>query len=111
MISIENGQTREAANSTTLPPPNTPIITGTKTGTANYPPVVSPAAVLGIVADTKFPFAGIPWVRLGYGTCFGNVMKGELLKTTIAQFHSQGVRVMLSLCQWASDERLFDASI
>ncbi len=111
MISIENGQTREAANSTTLPPPNTPIITDTKTGTANYPPVVSPAATLGIVADTQHPFAGIPWVRLGYGTCFGNVMKGELLKTTIAQFHRQGVRVMLSLCQWASDERLFDASI
>ena len=76
-----------------------------------YPPVVSPASTLGIVADTQHPFAGIPWVRLGYGTCFGNVMKGELLKTTIAQFHSQGVRVMLSLCQWASDERLFDASI
>src|SRR5437660_6806540 len=111
MISIENGQTREAANSTTLPPPNTPIITNTKTGTANYPPVVSPAAVLGIVADTKFPFAGIPWVRLGYGTCFGNVMKGELLKTTIAKFHSQGVRVMLSLCQWATDKRLYNTNI
>ena len=26
-------------------------------------------------------------------------------------FHSRGVRVMLSLCQWATDDRLFDASI
>ena len=111
MISIENGQTRAVANSTALPPLSTPIITDTRTGNASYPPVVSPAATLGIVADTQLPFAGIPWVRLGYGTCFGNVMKGNLLKTTIAQFHSQGVRVMLSLCQWASDNRLFDASI
>src|SRR5947209_1925001 len=79
--------------------------------TPTYPPVVSPGATLGIVADTLHPFAGIPWVRLGYGTCYGNVMKGQLLKSTIAQFHRQGVRVMLSLCQWASDERLFDASI
>ena len=113
VMSIENGQTGAAANSTPVPtlPLNTPVVTGAITGTPTYPPVVSPASVLGIVADTQRPFAGIPWVRLGYGTCYGNVMKGQLLKTTIAQFHSQGVRVMLSLCQWASDERLFDASI
>ncbi len=113
VMSIENGQTRAAANSTPVPTLslNTPVGTGAITGTPTYPPVVSPGATLGIVADTLHPFAGIPWVRLGYGTCYGNVMKGQLLKSTIAQFHSQGVRVMLSLCQWASDERLFDASI
>jgi hypothetical protein len=37
--------------------------------------------------------------------------KGAALKNTIAQFHSQGVRVMLSLCQWATDSRLYDMSI
>ena len=73
--------------------------------------MVSPGATLGIVADTQHPFAGIPWVRLGYGTCFGNIMKGDLLKTTIAKFHSQGVRVMLSLCQWATDKRLYNTNI
>ena len=65
--------------------------------TPTYPPVVSPGATLGIVADTQHPFAGIPWVRLGYGTCFGNVMKGNLL--------------MLSLCQWATDKRLYNTNI
>jgi hypothetical protein len=110
LISTENGQTRAAANLPVLPPASTPVITGTKTGTANYPPVVSPASTLGIVADTQHPFTGIPWVRLGYKTCFGN-NQGEALKNTIAMFHSRGVRVMLSLCQWASDDRLFDASI
>src|SRR6266550_2444653 len=104
---------RPAAATHTLKPTPTPTQDPKPTPdpTPTYPPVVSPSSTLGIVADTQHPFAGIPWVRLGYGTCFGNVMKGELLKTTIAQFHSQGVRVMLSLCQWASDERLFDASI
>jgi hypothetical protein len=89
----------------TLDPKPTPDPTPT------YPPVVSPGATLGIVADTQHPFTGIPWVRLGYGTCFGNVMKGQLLQTTIAKFHSQGVRVMLSLCQWATDKRLYNTNI
>ena len=97
----------------TLKPTPTPTLDPTPTPdpAPTYPPVVSPAATLGIVADTQHPFAGIPWVRLGYGTCFGNVMKGNLLKTTIAQFHSQGVRVMLSLCQWATDTRLYNTNI
>jgi hypothetical protein len=90
-------------------PPNTPAVAGTPKAT--YPPVVPPSAVLGIAADPGYPFEGIAWVRLGYGTCFDNAMKGELLKTTIAQYHSQGVRVMLSLCQWANDARLFDKNI
>jgi len=91
----------KSAATHTLKPTPTPTHDPTPTPdpTPTYPPAVSPAATLGIVADTQHPFAGIPWVRLGYGTCFGNVMKGNLLKTTIAQFHSQGVRVMLSLCQ------------
>src|SRR3989475_7733275 len=113
VMSIENGQTRAAANSTPVPTLslNTPVGTGAITGTPTYPPVVSPGATLGIVADTLHPFAGIPWVRLGYGTCFGNVMKGQLLQTTIAKFHSQGVRVMLSVCQWATDKRLYNTHI
>ena len=110
IISIENEQTRAAANSTALPPLNTPVITDTRTGTANYPSVVSPASTLGIVADTQHPFTGIPWVRLGYKTCFGNT-QGQVLKDTIAMFHSRGVRVMLSLCQWATDKRLYNTNI
>jgi hypothetical protein len=94
-------------------PTPTPTFTPTPTPdpTPTYPSLVAPANILGVVADTIKPFNGIPWVRLGYGTCFGNVMKGDVLKKTVAQFHSQGVRVMLSLCQWARDARLFNMNI
>jgi hypothetical protein len=68
--------------------------------------------VLGIVADPGHPFSGIPWVRVSYTTC-GNApnLHGGALKAEINQFHSQGVRVMLSLCQWATDGRLYNTSI
>jgi hypothetical protein len=96
-------------------PTPTPDPTATPTPTPDptptYPSAVSPSQVLGVVADEQKPLVGIPWVRLGYATCFGNVMKGDLLKNTVAQLHSQGTRVMLSLCQWASDAHLFDVNI
>jgi len=88
---------------------NTPGVTGTP-GTT-YPPVVSPAAVLGIVADTEKPFSDIPWVRVSYVTCVSSGPSGDALKMTVARFHSIGVRVMLSLCQWARDVRLYDMKI
>ena len=88
-----------------------PTTTGTVTGTTTYPPAVSPAAILGVVADAQVPFNGIPWVRLSYDTCYNNITKGNVLKMTVAQFHRQGVRVMLSVCQWATDSRLYDTTI
>ena len=91
-------------------PSPTPNPTPTPDPTPTYPPLVSPSQVLGVVADTQTPFKGIPWVRVSYATCVGTT-KGAALKNTIAQFHSQGVRVMLSLCQWATDLRLYDMSI
>ena len=42
---------------------------------------------------------------------FRNITKGNVLKMAVAHFHSQGVRVMLSLCQWATDSRLYNTSI
>ena len=102
-------QPGSAIHSTPTPamPGNTPGVTGTTT----YPPVVSPAAVLGIVADTEKPFSDIPWVRVSYVTCLSSGPSGDTLKMSIARFHSIGVRVMLSLCQWARDERLYDMKI
>jgi hypothetical protein len=104
-------QPGSAINSTPTPatPVNTPGVTGTP-GTT-YPPVVSPAAVLGIVADTEKPFSDIPWVRVSYVTCVSSGPSGDALKMTVARFHSIGVRVMLSLCQWARDVRLYDMKI
>ncbi len=94
------------------PTPSAPVTQPTPagTGTPAYPPPVSPASILGVVADTQKPFQNIPWVRVSYATCVGS-SQGEALKNTVAQFHRLGVRVMLSLCQWATDARLFDTSI
>ncbi len=91
-------------------PTPTPTFTPTPTPdpTPTYPAVVPPNRVLGIADDTQKSFKSIPWVRLGYATCFNKIMKGDLLKKTVARYHSQGVRVMLSLCQWATDARLYD---
>ena len=96
-------------------PTPTPSSPGTQpNGRERVLPAIHPPCfafqVLGVVADTQTPFKGIPWVRVSYATCVGT-SKGAALKNTIAQFHSQGVRVMLSLCQWATDSRLFDMSI
>lgn len=104
-------QQGSAINST--PTPTIPVTTPTTTGNpaTTYPPVVSPAAVLGIVADSERPFSDIPWVRVSYVTCISTGPSGDALKMTVARFHGIGVRVMVSLCQWASDARLYDMKI
>ncbi len=107
LLAIQNGQARAATARSTA-------ISFTTKGTATttiHPAVTSSVSVLGIMADKQQPFVGISWVRLGYATCFDQSMKGTQLKATIAQFHSQGVRVLLSLCQWATDSQLFNTSI
>src|SRR5436309_1369642 len=107
LLAIQNGQAR-AATARSM------AISLTSKGTeatASHPAVISPVSVLGIMADKQQPLVGIPWVRLGYATCFDQSMKGVLLKTTIAHFHKQGVRVLLSLCQWATDAKLFNKTI
>lgn len=107
--------TNQAASAASQPlpplPTSTPTPVGTITGTPTYPPPVPPTQVLGIVADTQTPFDGIPWVRVSYSTCGNAATHGSVLKAEVSQFHSRGVRVMLSLCQWASDAQLFDSKI
>ncbi len=111
LLNTQEAQMKNAV-ATLAPPPSSPGTQSTMTGTATsgYPPAVAPSQVLGVVADTQTPFQGILWVRVSYATCVGS-SRGAALKNTIAQFHRQGVRVMLSLCQWATDSRLFDSSI
>jgi hypothetical protein len=105
----------QAVNTASQPLPTLPISTpspiGTVTGTPTDPPPVPPAGILGIVADTQTPFSGIPWVRVSYSTCGNAMVHGDTLKAEVKQFHSQGVRVMLSVCQWAKDARLFDTTM
>jgi hypothetical protein len=99
------------AATSTAPVATTPPVVATTTSTANYPPPVPPASVLGISADTQTAFESIPWVRLGYYTCGTNNVQGDVLKKTVESYHRQGVRVLLSVCQWATDTRLFDTKI
>ena len=111
LVNTREAQIESMATALT-PTPSAPVTQPTTVGTgaSAYPPPVSPASILGVVADTQFPFKNIPWVRVSYTTCVGS-SKGEALKNTVAQFHRLGVRVMLSLCQWATDSHLFDTSI
>ena len=76
-----------------------------------YPSAVPPSAVLGITADGITPFHSIPWVRVSYATCIRNGPSGAGLKATVAKFHGLGVRVMLTICQWAKDARLYDTKL
>jgi len=89
---------------TPTPAPPTPVPTPT------YPPAVAPSAVLGIAGDPKINYAGIPWVRLGYPTCGQGNLRGSTLKNTIQAYHKEGVRVMLSICQWTSGPNLFQTA-
>jgi len=76
----------------TLPPTPTPIPIVTL-------PTVSPSQVRGVdgSADTKYP--GISWRRMGYPTCGWGNLTGKVLFDTIQNYHKQGVRVLLTVCQ------------
>ncbi len=91
-------------------PTPTPSPTPTPIPTPTYPPPVPSSKVLGIVADANHP-AGIPWVRLGYHTCVSNNVRGATLKDIVQKYHAMGVRVLLSVCQWAPDTRLYNTSM
>jgi hypothetical protein len=96
---------------TPVPPTPTPTpVTPTPTPTPRYPPAVAPSAVLGIDGNPSINYAGIPWIRLGYPTCGQSKMKGIVLKNTIASYHKEGVRVLLSICQWTSGPNLFQTA-
>ena len=76
----------------TLPPTATPIPIVTL-------PTVSPSQVRGVdgSADTSYP--GISWRRVGYPTCGWGNLTGKVLFDTIQNYHKQGVRVLLTVCQ------------
>src|SRR5205823_4714550 len=71
-------------------------------------PVQSPAKVLGVQADPNTPFPGIGWVRLGYPTCGWGNLYGDVLRSTIQDYHTRGIRVLLTICQGPNDARLYN---
>ena len=80
----------------TLPPTPTPIPVLTL-------PTVSPSQVRGVegTADTSYP--GISWRRMGYPTCGWGNLTGKVLFDTIQNYHKQGVRVLLTICQGSNN--------
>src|SRR5205823_8183134 len=78
--------------------------------TPTLPSVESPSKILGVQADPNTPFPGISWVRLGYPTCGWGNLQGDVLRNTIQDYHSQGIRVLLTVCQGPNDSRLYNMS-
>ena len=79
-----------------------PTVTATSPVTPPSSSGFRPETVLGIAGDPHLSFPGIPWVRLGYPTCGSgpvNGRVGQMVKSTIQGYHSQGVHVMLTYCQ------------
>ncbi len=74
------------------------------------PPTQSPSKILGIDAKPMTYHAGISWVRIPYPNCGWGNLRGALLKSTIAMFHQQGTRVLLTYCQDGNLAHLFDSA-
>mgnify|MGYP001311055754 CR=1 FL=1 len=54
---------------------------------------------LGIQSDAQTSYPGIPWRRLSYPTCGNSNLSGQTLKDTVANFHRQGIDILLTVCQ------------
>ncbi len=76
----------------TIPPTPTPIPIVTL-------PTVSPAQVRGLDDSTNTSYPGIFWRRIGYPTCGWGNLTGKVLFDTIQNYHKQGTRVLLTVCQ------------
>ena len=71
-------------------------------------PVENPSKILGVQTDPSTPCPGISWVRLGYPTCGWGNLYGDVLRSTIQDYHSRGIRVLLTVCQGPNDSRLYN---
>lgn len=80
----------------------------TPVATPTLLPVQSPSKVLGVAADPNTDFPGIGWVRLGYPSCGWGDLYGDILKSTIQDYHSRGIRVLLTICQGKNDASLYN---
>ncbi|QBD81267.1 hypothetical protein EPA93_36940 [Ktedonosporobacter rubrisoli] len=88
----------------------TPKPTLTPTPQITKLPVQSPDKVLGIEGSPDISYKGISWVRLGYPSCGWGDLKGQVLKDTIEDYHRQGARVLLTVCQGKNDASLYDTA-
>ena len=87
-----------------------PIATSVVGALPSEPPTQSPSQIVGIDAKPTTYHAGISWVRIPYPNCGWGNLRGALLKSTIAMFHRQGTRVLLTYCQDGNLAHLFDSA-
>lgn len=98
----------------TLPQPNSTVPTPTPRplptvgATPTLLPLQSPSKILGVASDPDTDFPGIGWVRLGYPNCGWGDLYGDILKSTIEDYHSRGIRVLLTICQGKNDASLYN---
>src|SRR5690242_11576444 len=90
------------------PIPSAQLPTPTPVATPILLPVESSSKILGVQTDPSTPFPGISWVRLGYPTCGWGNLYGDVLRSTIQDYHSRGIRVLLTICQGPNDSRLYN---
>jgi len=97
----------------------TAVATHTPTPTPSPTPTPTPiptlatvpsSQILGIQADPQTSYPGISWVRLGYPSCGWGNLKGSVLQKTVQDYHRQGIRVLLTLCQGPNDSRLYNTA-
>ena len=69
-------------------------------------PPVDTASVRGIGSPIRID--GVNWVRVGYPTCGSGGLSGAALQQAVANYHNQGVHVLLISCQAAASAARFD---
>ncbi len=95
----------------TLLPSPTPIATASDAFAPIVLPVQDQTKILGVDAgDINTQYKGISWLRLGYPTCGWGNLRGAMLRNTIQTFHSNGIRILLTVCQ-PSGASLFDTNL
>lgn len=79
----------------------------TPTPVTLLPIIHDPGQILGIEGDPSASYTRIYWVRIGYATCGPGKPSGRGLQSTIENYHMQGIRVLLTICQQDGDH-LYD---
>ncbi|MBV8822218.1 MAG: hypothetical protein JO123_05455 [Ktedonobacteraceae bacterium] len=77
----------------------TPEVVATPQGhKVELAPITDPGLIHGIQGSADETYTGILWRRIAYPTC-GLGERGQTLRNTIANYHTRGIRVLLTVCQ------------
>ena len=88
------------------------------TPTPKPTPTVEPLHILAVEHDPSkimgvegIAYPGVGWARVGHSTCGASAHRGSALRAMLENYHKQGIRVMLTICQGSyGDDVLRDAA-